>query len=886
MIALNRHHQAPVGFAPRRSRALLLSTLGLAALGWSSATIAQDSPPAGGEESDIPEIVVTATGRQQVVQDIPVAVNVVAGEQIVNAGVVDIRGIQQLAPSLKTTTGQSSATGVVLTIRGIGTAGDNPGFEPAVGVFVDGVFRARAGSALSELPPLDRVEVLRGPQGTLFGRNTSAGALNIVTAGPDFELGGYVEASYGNLDEVEIKAGITGPVSQEVALRFDGGYHRRDGYITDVNSGNGINNLDRYFLRGQALYEAGNVTLRLIADYAATDEQCCGAINTLSGLTVPLDNTNAIIGRIATSALNTIASTPALGGAPGRIGLPAFERGSRRMAVSPGRRLLEQVDEWGVSGELTWELGDISLSSITAYRDWDARRGQDIDFSGIDRAYRDGYQTGLSDFTQEFRLRGSAFDNKLDWLVGAFYLNERLFVNDRIQLGAQANQYVDTIINGLTRNSTTLPNGLQLHGTLGPTVPLFGQVALASNPALLAQALADPQLFALFNSPVPGNPSGSGHQSEAYRVNTDAFALFTHNIFDVTDRLSLTLGLRYNYERKTLNANQTAVTPTCDFLQRTDPRGAAYRNALISIGQSATNPLGLFAPAYLLGCNPVINSEFNGIRSDSRTENEFTGTAKLSFKVSDDVLIYGGYDRGYKSGGYNLDRGSYDSVFLGGDGPQADDLEFENETVDAYEVGIKTNIGQSVRLNATAFYQDFTGYQSNRFLGSNFVVLNYAQFISQGVEIESSIRVTPDLNVEAGYTYIDSEVTDPRAGPDDGQQGSNTPKHTITASATWTPPISQGVDGLAHIDARYQSETFPLNDPAARPFTRNGDFVIVNLRAGVSFDDGKYAIEGYVENLFDTYYNITALPVPEQGASFANYPSPPRFYGLRLVAKF
>ena len=141
------------------------------------------------------EIIVTATRRDQAAQDVPLAVSVVGGEQLANAGVVDIRGIQQLAPSLKTTTGQSSATGAVLSIRGIGTAGDNPGFEPAVGVFIDGVFRSRAGVALAELPPIERVEVLRGPQGTLFGRNTSAGALNITTQKPKLELGGYVEGT-------------------------------------------------------------------------------------------------------------------------------------------------------------------------------------------------------------------------------------------------------------------------------------------------------------------------------------------------------------------------------------------------------------------------------------------------------------------------------------------------------------------------------------------------------------------------------------------------------------------------------------------------------------------------------------------------------------------
>ncbi len=861
-------------------RVALLSTISIATLGISTSALAQDETASSAdatsdEEVALDEIVVTATRREQVAQDVPLAVSVVAGEQLTNAGVVDVRGIQQLAPSLKTTTGQSSATGVVLTIRGVGTAGDNPGFEPAVGVFIDGVFRSRAGVALAELPPIDRVEVLRGPQGTLFGRNTSAGALSITTAKPKFTLGGYVEASYGNLDEIEVKAGVTGPVSEQFALRLDGGYHKRDGYITDVNSGADINNLDRYFVRGQALFENDSLSFRLIGDYAKTDEACCGAVNTQSGLSVALTDTNAAIARVATSQLNTIAGTPALGGAAGRVGVPAYTRGSRLMAVSPGRDLSEKVKEWGVSGELNYEMGDITLTSITAYRDWDARRNQDVDFGGIDRAYRENYRTGVADFTQEVRLQGSAFDDKLDWLIGGFYLNEKLYLNDSVRFGTQANQYVDVLINGLSR-SAALPTGLQLHGTLGPTVPLFGQVALATNPTLLAAALSNPALFAQFNSPVPGNPAGSGQQNDAYRVKTDAIALFTHNIINFSDNLSLTLGLRYNYEKKNIDSDLNAVSPTCAFFN--SPASATYRAAL----QGA----GLFGAAYLLGCNPTINTEFNGVRSDKRSESEFTGTAKLAFKVSDDVLLYGGYDRGYKSGGYNLDRGSFDSVLLGGNGAQLTDLEFGNETVNAYEVGLKTNFSRQFQFNAALFYQDFKGYQSNRFTGSNFTVLNFDKFISKGVELESIVRPHPDLTVAMGYTYIDSKTTDPLAGTDNGRQGSNTPKHTITGGATWTPQLSDSVGGLVHVDFRYQSDAFPLNDPIARPFTGNDGFGIVNLRAGVNFGDGKYAIEGYVENLFDTYYNITAFPIPEQGSSFANYPSPPRFYGVKATAKF
>ena len=137
-----------------------------------------------------------------------------------------------------------------------------------------------------------------------------------------------------------------------------------------------------------------------------------------------------------------------------------------------------------------------------------------------------------------------------------------------------------------------------------------------------------------------------------------------------------------------------------------------------------------------------------------------------------------------------------------------------------------------------------------------------------------------------GYTYLDAKVTDPAAGSDNGAQASNQPKHAITGGITWTPQLSDGVNGLIHADWRYNSDHYPVNDPLGRRFTGNDGYGIVNLRAGVNFADGKYSVEGYVENLFNTYYNITAFPIPEQGNSFAVYPAPPRFYGVKLGVKF
>jgi iron complex outermembrane recepter protein len=821
------------------------------------------------------DIVVTATRREQLSQDVPLAVTVVGGDALENAGVSDIRGIRQLTPSLQTTTGQSSATGVSLSIRGIGTAGDNPGFEPAVGVFIDGVFRSRAGVALAELPPIERVEVLRGPQGTLFGRNTSAGALSITTEGPSFDLGGYAELQYGNYDEVEVSAGITGPVGESLALRLDGGYHRRDGYITDVNGGPDINNLNRFFVRGQALWETDTITFRLIADYAETDEVCCGAINTGSGLVLPLTNTDNAIARIATSAVIGLTGNPATGGATGRVGIPLpYTRGSRAMAVTPGRNYLEQVNEWGISGQFDFDLGGVTLTSITAYRDWDARRNQDIDFSGLDRAYRENYRTGITDFSQEIRLQGEAFGGNLDWLIGGFYLNERLTLTDTVRFGSQGDVYVDSVINGLTR-SAALPTGLQVFGRLGPGVPLFGQVALATNPTLLAAALGNPALFALFNSPLPATPNGAGQIADNYRVDTEAFALFTHNIFHITDNIDLTVGLRYNRETKDIDTNLNSAVPACSFFL--NPATAPYRTAL----QSA----GLLALVNLYTCNPTVNSEFNGSRSDSRSESEFTGTARLSIRLNDDILLYGGYDRGYKSGGYNLDRASFDTVTLGGNGAQLTDLEFGNETVDAFEIGIKTNLSREIQFNVAAFRSDYSGYQNLRFVGTQFVTRNFNEVISQGVEIETLIRPVRELTFQLAYTYLDTQVNDVLAGDDNGRSLTNQPRHVVTGAMTWTPQLSDNVTGLVHVDFRMQGDSTPINTPSAQPFVANDGHEIVNARIGLTFNEN-YSVEAYVENVFNTYYNITAFPIPEQGASFAVYPSPPRFYGIRVRAAF
>ena len=541
------------------------------------------------------------------------------------------------------------------------------------------------------------------------------------------------------------------------------------------------------------------------------------------------------------------------------------------MAYTPGRDLTEKVKEWGISGQLDIDLGGVNLTSITAYRDWDAERAMDIDFSGLDRAYRDDYRTGIKDFTQELRIQGEMMDGKIDWMVGAFYLDEELTLTDTVRFGSQAMFYTDTLI--------FASSGRQVFGTRGAAPFVFG-------------------------APVPALSDGQGQQADNWTVKTKGLGIFTHNIVEFNDSLSFTFGVRWNKETKNITGNLNSNAASCNFFnsptvsatligQQTALANASANHPDPAVRATAAAQLAGLQGAILLSCNPTVNTEFNGNYSGKRSEDQITGTAKLSFKLNDDTMVFASYAKGYKSGGYNLDRGSFDSRWLlgptgtFGNGAQITDLEFGKETVDSFEIGVKANPTPFMQLNVTGFYQDFSGYQNLRFEGTRFVVRQYDKVISQGVEVELGLRPMDNLNLSAGYTYLSAKVDDPINAVDDhDKQLTNQPRHTITGALTWTPPISDSMSGLVHIDARSMSAANTLNDPNGVAFTRNDAYTIVNARVGVNFADGKYGIELYGQNIFDQYYNITSFPVPEQPGAYAVYPGTPRFYGVKLKAKF
>ncbi|MCC5793202.1 MAG: TonB-dependent receptor [Chromatiales bacterium] len=759
----------------------------------------------------VEEIIVTAQLREQSLQDVPLAIAAFDQRALSRAGVRDLRDLTQLSPSLVLTSTQSESAGTTARIRGIGTTGDNLGLESSVAVFVDGVYRNRNNVALTDLGAIERVEVLRGPQGTTFGKNASAGTIQIITQRPDAEqFSGYIQGELGNFSHSRFSGGLTGPIlGEQLAFRIDASVTQRDGFVEDIASGTRYNDRDRYLVRGQLTSQiTPDLDLRLIADYASRDESCCAAVTLIDG----------------TAAL----LIPQAGGT---LISPARPFG-RQMTANAERGYDQVVDEVGISAELNWDLGFGTLTSITAWRDWELERSQDIDFTDADILYR---SRGSNDqrfktISQELRLAGDL--GPVQWLAGFIYIDEQLTYRDAIRGGAGFQSYFD---------------------------------ALAQTPGALL----------LLTGGVPFQ-AGDGVSQDVFRQDADSWALFTHNIWSITDRLDLTVGLRFTEETKKLNAVASANNPACQ-------AGAA------NVG-NVPAPL---QPLLGLVCLPLINPFVDGAYDGRRKDSELTGTVNLSYRLTEDWLGYVSYSRGYKAGGFNLDRGGLANPLLGLT-PSASDLEFDPETVDSYEIGLKGGFWDNLlQLNLAVFYAEFKDFQLNTFDGTNFIVSNVDKVESQGVELEFQLNPGEGFSLRGGAAYTDARYASGLAAPNQNLSGrriTNAPYWTVTGAAGYERMLGVGLRGFVNVDYRFNGRMNTGSDLA--PEKIQPSYSIWNGRIGLGPDSDRWVFEIWARNLFDKDYRQVVIDAPLQAqpftpqSTFAAFLGDPRTYGASLRINF
>lgn len=741
---------------------------------------------------ELEELIVTATKREQRLIDVPLAVTSIGGADLKASGVRDVRDLIALAPSLNAQTpgGDSDSS---LRVRGIGTISTNIGLESSVGIVVDGVARARVGSALSELGDVERIEVLRGPQGTLYGPNTSAGLINIVTASPDEKaISGYLEGAAGNYDYRRIAAAISGPLTETISGRLEAITQRRDGFIYDVNNKTGLNNQDRNFIRGRLRIRPNeDLRIDLIADYTQRNESCCTSIFYLPNANTP--------------RVEAFAQTYGL------TAYPSKNPFDRLQGLTPGRENQEDVKDGGLSAEVNWDLGWADLVSVSAYRQWRAWRAQDFDHNGVPLAYipTDGLKMGLTEYTQETRLQGKT--ERLDWLVGAWYANQ---VIDQDFTYAMDKGFVDW-------------NG--------------GAAAFAPGVA----ALWRPNDYARSIAKQKG----------------ETYALFTHNTLKVTDRLSLTGGLRYTINEKSVSLISIAQNPACD---------AAVR---------LNNARGISVFCSFFFDSRVDTSA--GPARDSRTERALSGTAVVDYAFSDTLKGYLSYSRGYKSGGYNLDRYGFTTPAA----PKGSDLSFGDETTDAYEAGLKGEFfDRRVSVNAAIFDQSIKGFQLIERVDLAFIVRRLAEVKSSGAEVEASWQVTDDLKIQQAVTYNDVHYTkDAGNRTFAGRRMESAPTWTWVSSASYSFPISEtGLRGFAHADARYVSDQFTNGSTDVLRIQQG--YMLVNARVSVVGPDNSWRADLWARNLFDKEYTRRILP--SQFGNLGAFLGDPRTYGVTVRKNF
>ncbi len=814
--------------------------------------------------SFIEEIVVTSTKQSKTLQEVPLAVSVVGAEEIKLAQVNDIKDLQFMVPSLRVTQLQSSGN-TNFVIRGFGNGANNAGIEPSVGVFVDGVYRSRTASALSDLPNLERVEVLRGPQSTLFGKNASAGVISVITAKPSLDdTSGSVSLTVGDYNQVIVKGDVNGPLSETVAFSLSGSYNERDGYYDNLAGGAALGEQNRYGLRGQLLFAPTDaLEIRLIADYDDFDEACCGVANLEDG---PTGNAIRALGG------NFVAEAPF-----------AYQGYYDFTPVN-------QFETSGTSLQFDYDFNDsVTLTSITAFRNLSRFDNVDVDFTSaqlLDPSTANRTETDIDTFTQEFRLAGAT--DSLDWMLGAYLFDEDVKQRTGILYGTAFRPYGDILTGGVPGNSAL---NLIEAGLMLPTGTLLG-----AGQGLIEDSTMDNQ----------------------------ALSLFAQIDIDLGDRATLTLGANYTEDEKdvTFDSTATDVFSMLDMVQvgggliyqgayqqaiaggatpaQAAAIAAAAAAALAPVPCSPTNP----PPAcnQLLALQPLQflppNVDFpNSVEPGNTKDDATTYTVRLAFDINDDVNIYASAGTGFKASSWNLSRDSRpfpaDQAAIEAAGLNVPNLTYtsryagpEDSTV--YEIGLKGS-WETIALNLAIFDQEIEGFQSNIFTGTGFNLANAGKQSTTGVEVDIRWQPTDSFQGTLAATFLDPlydsfTLAQGVDGPTD-LSGTKPPGiHDVSMTASGRYNFNVG-NALAYVRVEYiyEDEVQVIeNTPASIASREVNTF---NASAGLSWDNG-LELMLWGRNINNDEYLLSAFPAVAQAGSYSGYPNQPRTYGLTLRKYF
>jgi len=722
----------------------------------------------GADAGLIEEIVVTATKRSQSLSDVPVAVSAFTQESLENYGITRPGDLMSVTPGLSGKNDDGSFTQYV--IRGISSNITTIDAEASVGLFIDGMYIGRFGGAASSIFDVERVEVIKGPQSTMFGRNSSAGAISIVTNKPStdgFSASATLRA--GNYDSFGGDFAVNAPVSDNLAIRIAGRAEATDGYGEYSLSGDDAKDASSHAFRLSLAYDPEDrLTFDLSVEYEDT---------TFKNPGFPDNNNPAFDALIPTGPFDEVIY--------GNIEQKA------------------DVETWGVNARVKWDIGnDYSIHSLTAFRTFDWEEPSDLDGTPLS-IFDFYYYTGNDSYFQDLRL--SRQSGKMDWFIGLSYWKE--------------DTYGDTIVEYNEFDFF----GPGTCGFLGGFFP---------------------------------NPCFDGLMHEAFLQDgeTETISVYGDLVYSVTDKLNISLGVRYSREDKTMVDEATALVPA---------PGAA---------------LPTFSQVLTGGANLIIGPT-TGITTLKEDFNSVQPRLAIDYRVNQDHLFYASYGRGFKAGGFNL---PFQAITA---------RNFDEESSDAYEFGVKSTLfGGSATWNTAVYYYDYEDYQDRVTLQGQTTptIENAATVEGYGLETEFDLRFgkANRLMIAASWSSTEYDEYDDVTNP----CGQPVPCPTAVSfagnSLPFSPDFSVSIglqntfrmgDGslISFLNFSYNDEVF---------FNRRNDdgensLGLVNLRLVYEPDGRNWSVGAYGRNLTDEEYFHTRDTVLGIRQAKIGYP---RTYGIEF----
>ena len=803
-------------FRIRRIVGLILAT---AAVGPVAAQ-AQTAPP----ESQLEEIVVTAQKREQTLQEVPLSVSVTTPLQIDRSHTLDLIQLQTQVPSLLVT--QFNAVGQTnFIIRGFGNGAGNDGIESSVGVFIDGVYRSRSAASLDDLPEVERIEVLRGPQSTLFGKNVSAGAISIVTVKPQPELGGTMELGFGNYGLFEQRASINTPIGDTLAVRISESSQTRDGFMKNQTTGTDVNDRDRWSVRGDLLWSpTDDVSVRVLADYSEINETCCGV--------VPLYNGPA---------------TQYIGAALGPVGDPS-KKFDRNIVFNTDPA--NEVSNKGVSAQIDWNVGFADLVSITAYRKAANQSWQDVDFTGADLANKDQSNSSKT-FTQELRLVSNG-DGPLTWLAGAFYMDETLDTGVTTLYGSQIRAYGDALAYS----------------------PLCGGSCLTA-----MEALQGLPIGTTYFAP------GQGIY-DYYKMDEQSYSLYGQVEYAITDKLTLIGGAAYLDDQKSAKSNvvltdQFSLTNLettlggafaslggLQFFYANDPAHAPtnFPNSNENGKLNGDKFVYLAKLTYDFGPVDTYVSYTTGwkagaynLSSDSRPP-DVNGVGRTA-DPEDVTNIELGMKASFGSGWVNL------AIF--------------DETIDGFQSNLYTGTGYAL---VNAGKESVKGIE----LDSAWTPTDWFAMTASATYLDpkyDSFKEAPCFSYDTVNCPVDPTTgLMPNFRNLSGDKPAGIPEWTVSVSATLSHQFDNGFGTYLRGEYYYVDDTWLAENTPPEYGTWGQN--LVNLSLGLTNDPGDYEVLFWVHNLTDENTILGSFPTVAQTGSYSGFANDPRTYGVRLRKRF